>query len=262
MGALRMLRRIGRGGAKHTRRRLGRRAVAAVEFAIVAPLLVTLVLGLYDISQALLIKRRVALAALEIAETASTFAVQANTATNQLTNAQVWTSDTAAFLHLPGMRANSAAGTADANYAITISSVQFSPKSTGSNTYNAHVAWSSYATNGLKNLRACDVPASQGEDNNNMSAAKPGLAPASSNDIESLSTLPPSAYLPPSTVSQPYPLIVADVQYTYVPLFSKFITGNITFFRSRFVSPRIGTSDAYVRFIGTTSGNVQVTLCP
>jgi hypothetical protein len=248
------LRRRGRVGGL----RLGRRGVVAVEFAIIGSLLVPLMLGLYDISQALLIRRRVALAAIEIAEAASVLAVQANTASNQLTGAQVWTSDTAAFLQLPRMQP----GGAGANYAITLSSVQFTPSSGGGSAYDAHVVWSSYEANGLPQLRACDTPPAYKKNGKVKDPGILGVTPAASNAVESLSTLPPSVYLPPSAASQPYPIIVADLQYTYTPMFLRFLSGPITFFRSRFVSPRIGTSAAYVLFAGPTSGSgVQVTAC-
>lgn len=187
--------------------------LAGLEFALISPVLLTLFAGTVDISNALVTARRMEVAAVSIAEIATTSSVQSQ-ALNVLTGTQAWQATTAAFALFPDWTGASAKGT----FAITLSAVSLTSHPTDCTqncSYTASVAWS--ITNGLgqPRLRACGT----------LAAAPNGGSP-------SYATLPAGNFGPTS-------LLVADISYTFKPFFLGFITGDIAMMHSGYVSPRI-----------------------
>jgi Flp pilus assembly protein TadG len=190
-----------------------RAGVAGLEFALISPVLLTLFLGTIDISNALLTARRMGIAANSIVAIATTSSAQTQ-ALNILTDIQAWQATTAAFVFFPGWTATIAKQT----FAITLSAVAFTATPAGCTqncTYTAKVKWSVANNLGVANLRACGP-----------------LTAVPNNNPASYLTLPVGNFGPTS-------LLVADISYTFQPMFFGFITGNIPMMQSAYLSPRI-----------------------
>jgi Flp pilus assembly protein TadG len=190
-----------------------RRGLAGLEFALLAPILLTLFAGTVDVSSALLTYRRMGIAAAAVAEIASTGSAQSQ-ALNLLTDVQAWQATTAPFVWFPQWTDAAAQGT----FAISVSLVTFTatPAGCAQNCgYVATVAWSVANNLGAVQLRPCGT----------LTMVPNGSTP-------SLTTLPAGDFGPTS-------LLVADISYTFRPLFLGFLVGDIALMRSSYFSPRI-----------------------
>ena len=113
-----------------------RRSVAALEFVLVAPVLLVLLFGVYDLSSALIYYEEVYSAAHSIAASISNAAVQSDGA-NSLTYSQVQQVESMIWGEIPSLRA----GYQDGIKSVTVSSVVFEPLIAGCNptaVYNAN----------------------------------------------------------------------------------------------------------------------------
>jgi Flp pilus assembly protein TadG len=193
--------------------RASRAGVAGLEFALLSPTLLVLFLGTIDLSGALLTARRMEIAAGAVAEIGSTAAAQTQ-ALNVLTDVQAWQATTAAFALFP----NWAAKPVTPRFAITLSGVAFTatpPGCTQNCSYTASVIWSVANELGVPKLRACGP-----------------LASAPDGDPPSYTTLPAGNFGPTS-------LLIADISYTFQPIFFGFLIGDIPMLQSAYISPRI-----------------------
>jgi len=130
-------------------RRLCRRAVAALEFALVAPVLVIMIISVFEICKALIIRQEVINTAHSISLTASLIAVQGN-GTTALSHSQVQAVESDIFVEIPWLRD----GIEQGNASVTLSGIEFSeqdPGSTGTvcapytncaTSFSPYVAWS------------------------------------------------------------------------------------------------------------------------
>jgi len=142
-----------------------RRSVAALEFALIAPILITIMLGVYDLSQAVLIYNEVETAAHSIASSASTLATTNTTdGSTELTYAQIQFAASEMWGDIPSLRADYEDGTKS----VTISSIVFeptvTPSCTGANTpppacFTPVVVWSAAYTGGDSGRAFQPVPA-------------------------------------------------------------------------------------------------------
>ena len=201
-----------------------RAGVAGLEFALISPVLLTLFLGTIDISNALLTARRMGIAANSIAAIATTSSAQTR-ALNILTDVQAWQATTAAFVFFPGWTAAIAKQT----FAITLSAVTFTATPEGCTqncSYAAKVKWSFANNLGTATLRACGP-----------------LATVPNNNLASYLTLPVGNLGQTS-------LLVADISYTFQPMFFGFITGNIPMMQSAYLSPRINNQTTLMSAAG------------
>ena len=190
-----------------------RRGLAGIEFALVLPLLLSMLFGVVDLSAGIITSRRLAVAADAVATIASTMAVQA-TNLNILLGTQAWQATTAPFAIFPQWRG--VAG--PASFAITLSSVNFTATPAGCTTacsYTAKTAWSAANPNGQTNLRPCG-----------MLSSVPNSSPST------LASLPAGVFGATS-------VLVGDVAAVYVPMFTGVFVGNVTMLRSAYVSPRV-----------------------
>ena len=185
-----------------------RRGLAGLEFAIIVPLLLTLLCGVADLSSAILMGRRLTVAASSVAMIASTLAVEASTL-NSLNGQQAWQASTAPFAQFPLW----ATGTGPGTFSITLSSVVFNSSQGGG--YGAHVAWSVANPAGQTRLRACG-----------------SLSAVPDSSASSMTTLPADAFGATA-------LLVADVSGRFTPLFTSVFLGPFNLQRSAYVSPRI-----------------------
>ncbi len=195
-----------------------RRGLAGLEFAIVAPFLLTLLLGLTDLSRAIIVGRRLAVAADEVATIASTEAVQASSL-NVLTAKQAYAATTAPFAIFPTWLASQTS--VNNSFAITLSEVNFTASPKGCTTacsYTANVAWSVANPSGQPMLRKCG-----------------SVASVTNDTAASLTTLPAGAFSATS-------VIVADVSQIFQPLFTSVFLGNFTMQRTAVVSPRVNNA--------------------
>ena len=184
-----------------------RRGLAGVEFAILLPLLLTILCGVVDLSRAIIMARRLTVAADSVATIASTMAVQ-TAHLNALTGPQAWQATTAPFAMFPGWLSGPKPG----DFAITLSSATFASAGSG---YVANIAWSVANPAGQVRLRACGP-----------------LAAAADDAPSSLGALPVDAFGPSS-------ILVADVSGVFQPVFTAVFLGPFTLQRSAYVSPRI-----------------------
>lgn len=228
-------------GRRRVRSRMSCKGIAALEFGLFVPIFITTAAGLFDFTNAFLAWKRVNLTAESIAEI-STIQAATQENLNILTQADADTSSSAVYAYLPLI--NSATPPA---FGVVLTSVVMTPTVKGCETscsYNANVAWSGvFQGSGTKRL--CG-PLS-------FVADTQGTNPA---------TLP-------TGVAGPEPLIVVDVQYTFTPVFFKFITGPVVMKQSAYFPPRVGvpmTSPAYPIpsnwFQYFPGGADSTTLCP
>ncbi len=206
--------------------------MAGLEFALLAPVLLVVFLGIIDISGALLTARRIGSAAAAVAEIASTEAAQVQTL-NKVTDSQIWAATTAPFAWFPEWTAAAAKNT----FAVTLSYVLLTATPAGCTqacTYTANVAWSMANELGSPQLRACGP-----------------LTIVANNNPASYTTLP-SGDLGPTS------LLVADVSYTFKPVFFGFLIGDIPMMQSAFISPRVNNT---IQLVANSSAGVSVT-CP
>ena len=173
-----------------------------------APVLLTLLCGGADLSRAIIMTRRLTVAAASTATIASTMAVQASSL-NILGGQQAWQATTAPFAVFPEWLAMP---TPDGTFSITLSAVNFIASRSG---YTAHVAWSVANPRGQVQLRACGT-----------------LQPTPDASPSNLGSLPVDAFGPTS-------ILVADVSGTFSPAFTSVFIGPVNLLRSEYISPRI-----------------------
>lgn len=184
----------------------GERGVVALEFAAIAPIMILMIIGAFDIARAVTIWQQTLAASESIAISAQSLAVQADSST-KLSPTNATLAMTAIYGVLPQIKSGLWSGT----YSVTLSGVAFD----SANPPNASIIWSVPLTKGNASLtqvkRNCGVVqqvAQMPEDSTNLS------------------------YIPTLNISIPSTLIVADVHYQFTPLFFNFITGPIDFWET------------------------------
>jgi Flp pilus assembly protein TadG len=224
-------------GRRHRLLRLGRGGNAAMEFALLLPIMVALLLGVVDASDALIAYRRVTVAAEEAALIATELSVQSDGSAS-LTTTQLYQAATAIFGVMPGLEA----GGSSQPFTVTISEIVFigvagtglpagcsGTACTSYTSYTANVAWSvplsSFAGSGQYMgttpavTRACGV----------VTQVAPGSTPT-------LTTLPTLGMTPLTSV------LVADVSYLFQPIFLGNVLGVFsikpTFLHTAMLPPR------------------------
>ena len=262
--------------------RTGRRGAIALELAITMPVLVVIALAAFDLVGAVAAWRRVRAAATSIAEIATSLAVNTSNSTNQISSTQAAAASTAIYPYIPALYQSGNT----TPFAVTLSAVVFEPLANvtndagqvtsykscaatcvclntatagngtittsstigGTNSattqcYSAYTAWSvpelqHGATQGgaAWGARPCASAAPTADP-----PPPPPLTPVADGTGSTESTLPMGLY-------GPYSLLVADVAYTFTPMFLNYIMGNVTFTESAYVPPRIGTSRQYVQY--------------
>jgi Flp pilus assembly protein TadG len=210
-------------------RRGHRRGVAAVEFALVAPLLVTLALGTYDLVAGTTAWWHLALAARAVGEIATASAANPDQS-NSLTAAEAYAASTAIYPLMPQLRSAAAQ-----DFGVVLSSVVFTPTVSGCTSgckYNAAVAWSHTLVGGAA-ARVCGA----------LASALDAAAPAAG-------TLPADAF-------SAAPILLIDVIYQFRPVFTSFVLGAIPMQRTAYLPLRTGTNAAWVRYIDANDPNAM-----
>jgi hypothetical protein len=218
-------------------------STAAVEFAIVLPLIFLLLAGVYDFSEAAIIRAEIYNAAETIAASASSVAVQSDGST-ALTWAQVEQAESMIWALVPTLRSGQKAGNPKS---INVTSVLFFPDfATTCNfhvatpcQYNADLVWSvayapssSYGTFNINLPYDCSTVFGAGAASSDQVSATAPLS--GTNNISNfrtldISTLTAMAGGYPANEGGVPPLIVVTIEYTYTPLFNLYITKPFTF---------------------------------
>lgn len=202
-----------------------RSGTPALEFAMVAPVMFSILAGTYDVTQIFIAMRQVTSAAQEIVQIATEQAVQPDQ-TISLTPQQAYQAQTAIYAIMPRLKS----GVDSSQYSVTLSAIVLVPNPPGcvardGCTYVANTAWSTALSLGQKVRRPCGVVIQ--------------VAPS---EPSAMNNLPIWGM---TTVTS---VVVADVSYKYQPLFSGFITGPVTLQRTAFLPPRAGKPIDYVRY--------------
>ncbi len=236
-----------------------RSGVAALEFALIVPAMVLLTVGVLDMSKAVILRQQIYNAAHTIPLSASIVAVQANKTTS-LSVVQAQQQMSAIYAEMPWL----ADGIADGVRSVTLSSVTFvpipgCPPVIGTSCYIPNVTWSLAYPGGVGDpnakqwqsvTRSCVVPPTQ-------------IHPTASPPVSPLTIPLPLTVLRTLDVTQPDPILVADVHIQYRPFLYGFVTGYLDFWASGYWSVRtISTSQpAYLQYT-TLSPLGSVGSCP
>jgi Flp pilus assembly protein TadG len=201
--------------------RLDARGIAAVEFAFVLPIMLTLYLGCVEVTQGVIANRQITAVARTIADLAS-----------QQTGALTDTGNAANGVNVSQIFAASQALFPQATVVnpirMTISSIDFVPvpaACTINCTYNAQTSWSVTLNGGA--ARPCNIV----------------LTPVSNGALASPTTMPVGVYGAGS-------VIVADVSYSYQPTFGYVLVNNIAIQHAAYMRPR---SQQYITFNPATA---------
>ncbi len=186
-----------------------RTGIAAVEFAMILPLMIALMLGSVEIARYIVFSRKVEL----VANTAVEMLTQNGTGTVNYTDLHFAQDSTMVIFPQILQDAANKGVTWSNDISISMASVQFSPQPatcTNSCTYVAKVVW-----NSGPNPRPCGT----------------NLAAVADTSTPTPTTLPTDLYGPGS-------VLVVDITFTYTPLFTQKLFGTIKLSRSAFVAPR------------------------
>lgn len=207
-----------------------RRGVASLEFALIAPVLILLCIGVFDLARAMIVQEQVWNAAHTIPVSASSLAVQPDRTTS-LTVAQVQQTLSGIFASMPWLRSGGLTG----ETYVVMSSVNFIKVQ---NAWRPELAWSvAYAGHGLANFvqrtRSCN-PA-------------PVEVAAVTSAAGSLLSLPVLG------IANPAPILVVDVYYQFTPMLFGVASGPFGFWASgywpiRSAAPGAASNDQYTRY--------------
>ena len=203
-------------------RNASRRGVAALEFAISAPLLIVLMMSMYDAANGWLAWQRMAVAAQSVGQIATLVAVNAD-GTNSLSHDQAWRASTAVYAAMPELLA------ANARYGVTMTEVEFfTYDSCDTTSCTADVSWSTVLL-GAVPPRQCGT-----------------LAVVANEAATASSVLP-------ANVFQAAPVLVVDVAYQFKPMFLGTLTGPISMARAAYLPVRSGVQDQSISYDDPTA---------
>jgi hypothetical protein len=235
-----------------------RRAFASLEFAIVAPIFFIMILGVFDASRALIIWGEAQYAAEAVAESAEKLSWSGNMTETNLTSTQMQNAMSTIYAEMPGLDLGLGTGTFPGPFSVTLSSIVYSPPCTapiptapGCGPQTPYVYWSSYLTEGGPSLITSPQPG-----NPLLRPCGPltEVAQWTYDKNELYEMLDPLLQKGSETVTLP-PQVVADIQYTYTPIFSEFI-GKVTFWASAAMPVPLGDLTSPITNLPNgTSGN-------
>ena len=225
------------------------RGSAAIEFALVAPVLFAVLVGVFDVTLALILQQQVYTTAHVIVASASNLAVQPDNTTS-LTVAQVQQTLSGIYAVMPTLRNGRQSGVRSA----VLTSINFQPTDPSCITsasvpcvYVPYAVWSvSYR----------DPP---GRFAGNATIFQfLTRCPAGHTPLRQVTPVQYAAgdmaSLPTQNVTNPLPMLVADVHYQYTPLFfGSFLTGPLDFWASslwpvRGVNPQRPSTNQYTQY--------------
>ncbi len=237
--------------------RAARRGVAALEFAMVAPLTILVALSVVDGARLLLIRAQIHNAANAIAQAAEKLsaaaALSAGGSTTNLTPDQMQQAMSVIYAEIPGLNLGNGGGLFPGGFAVTLSGVGYSPSCTaavGCGTQTAAIAWSTALTQGGAQLsstalRACSAPGSV-----TRFADDPGTQYGK--------MINPAQITGGLAVTLP-PQIVADVKYSFTPYFPLFFPSTTLIATATMPAPLGNLAQAVT--VATSGGTSGVSIC-
>ena len=213
-----------------------------IEFALVAPVLLVLLMGAYDASTALICWHRTVATAQQIVKIATELSIQPDQTTS-LTPYQAFQAGTAVFAANPQLRAGAVP------FSVLASAVVFTASpdgcKAGACTYTASTAWSvplTYGgyTYGGQQRRPCGTLAQ--------------VDPAAPQTFGNVPTKGMTALTS---------LVVVDVSQVFTPLFARFLAPAITMSSTAMLVPRIGGASQYVQYdVAGANAHTDLYVCP
>jgi Flp pilus assembly protein TadG len=232
-----------------------RRGAAAIEFAVLAPLAMSMVLGCVDLARGYVVWEQTCNAAQAIAEAAEKLSVKPGATTTILNATQMQAAMSLVYADVTGMSLGNGTSTTASSFQVTLSGVVYSPlcsTASGCAAQTPYTAWSSYlsqsgvsfTTAPLRPCGALTAVASFPDDNTQLSKMVTWTAKAGSGNV-------------PMT-----PQVVADVRTTFVPIFSVFMS-TMVFWASATMPAPLGATNQVIGFDSTApTGNVQTCTVP
>jgi hypothetical protein len=197
------------------------RCIASLEFALAAPIMLTLTLSGVDAARAYLIWAQIHNAANAIVEAAEKMSVTTNTSTgaitSQLTADQMQQAMSVIYAEIPQLSLANAGGLFPDTIAVVLSSITWSPlckAATNCGTQTASVVWSTYLQSGGTNLY-------QGFERPCGTLQSVARFPDNNGNINKMVNT--ALALPSGTAITQSPQLVADIAYSYHPFFPFFI---------------------------------------
>jgi len=230
-----------------------RRSVATLEFAMVAPILLTLTMTGVDGARAELVWGQVHEAANSIAQAAEKISVTTDPATgavtSQLTADQMQQAMSIIYAEMPGLNLGNGGGLFPGQYSVTLSSIGYTPscaQASGCGAQTAFVHWFSVLSLGgaqlsTVSLRVCSTALTQ---------------VASFPDTIANGTEMTSPVVAGGQAMTIAPQVVADVTYNFTPYFPLFIKAKLFVASATMPAPIGGLNQAVGLNTGAPLGNV------
>ncbi len=226
-----------------------RSGTAAMEFGILAPIMTIFLLGMVDLSQAIIMQRKLNQVVQQTGLMATQLSIQPDQTTT-LTVAQLNMASSVIFSILPALDAivpYSTNGVAP-SYAVTVSDIVFTPTSSGCEagltctSYTANMAWSVPLKYGAPYMRSCGT----------VTQVSASASPVIVNNVP---TTIPTAGISSALSS----MLTVDVAYKFTPIFGRFI-GSFTMRQTAYFNQRSIVS-SYITYntAGASSGGVVCT---
>jgi len=237
-----------------------RRGVAALEFALVAPVMAIMFFGTLDICRAYIAWQEVNDAAEAVVQEAEKLAITSGSTTTQLTATQMQAAMSVIYVEMPGLDYGKGDGLLGRGaFTVTLSEVDFTPLCatttiTGNCTAQTpQTLWSSWLTEGDFELNNTSPQTTPGPVSAPFNRACGALIPKPQfpNDSHQLQEMIVPIATPAggsATVTLP-PQLVADVQFVFVPTFNVFVH-QITFWASATLPAPLGSTSQEVSFSG------------
>jgi hypothetical protein len=234
--------------------RRGTGAIVSLEFALVAPILLTLALGAVDGARALLIWVEIHDAANAIAQAAEKLSLTTDpvtgAVTSELTADQMQQAMSVIYAEIPGLNLGNGGGLFPGAFAVGLSSMTYAPlcgSASGCGSQTATPLWTTYLTvGGGKLLQNWYRPCSRGE-------TQVAQFPANASRVLVMAS-PVVAGGQAMTLA---PQIIADVIYQFTPYFPIFL-GATTFYATATLPAPVGGLDQTVALnTNASTGNVQ-----
>jgi hypothetical protein len=250
-------------GTGRARRCAARRGVAAMEFALIAPVMLLLVFGTLDLGRALIAWQQVNYAAEAVVQAAEKLSVVNGTMANPavLTDEQMQAAMSTIYVEMPGLnkgRGNGLLG--HGGYGVTLSEVVYTPTcntTTGCGTQTPYTYWSSYLQEGYGRLNKPPAVTIMPPERPCDKLDTETFLPANTTESLQLTTIvAPLSNVTVAGSPTPLPMspqLVADVSFTFVPYFNAIFgfflpDGGVTFRASATLPTPVGDTSTPVDF--------------
>ena len=238
--------------------RTARGAVASLEFALVAPMLLILLSGVYDVARVLILSSEVNDAANTIAITATDIAVANADGSVQITYSQAQQALSLVYAEMPWVRLGIEQGARTAS----LSSISFQAMTGSCTATSSQNCYTPVV--GFSLAYADSVKIAKNTPGNTTSFSSSNATRSCTSSITQIG--PTDSYktgqtalntLRTDNVTTPDPILVADVSYTYTPIYH-FITGSTIVLQRTAMSALRSGNTAYIggtNATGNCSGN-------